>query len=558
MDTILILDFGGQTTQLIGRRIRDFGVYSEIVPGSSPVDPSLKDKVKGLILSGSPHSAWREGSPRPRPGVLTGGLPVLGICYGFHQLTLLDGGEVQPLPHREYGRARVTLRGDNPLFAGVPGDFLSWMSHGDSVAALGAGFGGLAESEHGAVAAAAHRERPLWGLQFHPEADHCEFGSRILENFACGICGAAKEWTIEHYIEAEIAALRAKVAGPAGSGGLEGEGPAGPGARGDSEGEAGPEGSGAPAGEGPGGRGRDVLLLISGGVDSTVAAALLLKALPPRHVHLMYIDTGMMRAGETEEVSAALRRLGAENILIIDARRRFIDALGGISDPEEKRKIIGDLFIRVQEEEIPRHLSPDYLLAQGTLYTDLIESGAGVGDQAQVIKSHHNVGSPLVQAKRAAGELIEPLERLYKDEVRRLGERLGLPAAVVRRHPFPGPGLAIRILSDITEAKLDILRRADALYIEELRRRGLYDKIWQAFCVLLPVRSVGVTGDARDYGYVLALRAVASRDGMTADVYDFPAEDLLEISAGITNAVKEIGRVVYDISSKPPATIEWE
>ena len=293
-------------------------------------------------------------------------------------------------------------------------------------------------------------------------------------------------------------------------------------------------------------------------MDSTVAAALLLKALPPRHVHLMYIDTGMMRAGETEEVSAALRRLGAENLLIIDARRRFIDALGGISDPEEKRKIIGDLFIRVQQEEIPRHLSSDYLLAQGTLYTDLIESGAGVGDQAQVIKSHHNVGSPLVQAKRAAGELIEPLERLYKDEVRRLGELLGLPAAVVHRHPFPGPGLAIRILSDITEAKLDILRRADALYIEELRRRGLYDKIWQAFCVLLPVRSVGVTGDARDYGYVLALRAVASRDGMTADVYDFPAEDLLEISARITNDVKEIGRVVYDISSKPPATIEWE
>ena len=531
MDTILILDFGGQTTQLIGRRIRDFGVYSEIVPGASPIEPYLNDNVKGLVLSGSPHSAWREGSPRPRPGVLTSGLPVLGICYGFHQLTLLDGGEVQPLPHREYGRSRVTLRGDNPLFAGVPGDFLSWMSHGDSVAVLGAGFGELAESEHGAVAAAAHREKPLWGLQVHPEADHCECGSRILENFARGICGAAKEWTIEHYIEAEIAALRAKVAGPG----------------------AAPEGSAAPAG-----RRRDVLLLISGGVDSTVAAALLLKALPPRHVHLMYIDTGMMRAGETEEVSAGLRRLGAENLLIIDARRRFIDALSGITDPEEKRKIIGDLFIRVQQEEIPRHLPPDYLLAQGTLYTDLIESGAGVGDQAQVIKSHHNVGSPLVQAKRAAGELIEPLERLYKDEVRRLGERLGLPAAVVHRHPFPGPGLAIRILSDITEAKLDILRRADALYIEELRRRGLYDKIWQAFCVLLPVRSVGVTGDARDYGYVLALRAVASRDGMTADVYDFPAEELLEISARITNDVKEIGRVVYDISSKPPATIEWE
>ena len=532
MDTILILDFGGQTTQLIGRRIRDFGVYSEIVPGTCRINEHLNPEIKGIVLSGSPHSSWRQDSPRPDPALLECGLPVLGICYGFHQLICLDGGEVKGLPHREYGRSRVTCRADNPLFTGMPADFLSWMSHGDSVAALGSGYRELAVSEHGAAAAAVHREKPLWGVQFHPEADHCEFGSRILENFACTICRAAKEWSIEHYIEAEINALRTQVAAPAASE------------------ETPPPRQAAPS--------RDVLLLISGGVDSTVAAALLLKALPPRRVHLMYIDTGMMRAGETEEVTAQLRRLGAENLLIIDARRRFIDQLAGITDPEEKRRIIGDMFICVQQEEIARHLPSDYLLAQGTLYTDLIESGAGVGDQAQVIKSHHNVGTPLVQAKRAAGELIEPLERLYKDEVRRLGERLGLPREVVHRHPFPGPGLAIRILSDITEVKLNILRRADSIYIEELRRRGLYDKIWQAFCVLLPVRSVGVTGDVRDYGCVLALRAVVSRDGMTADVYDFPSEDLLEISAKITNSVKEIGRVVYDISSKPPATIEWE
>jgi GMP synthase (glutamine-hydrolysing) len=293
-------------------------------------------------------------------------------------------------------------------------------------------------------------------------------------------------------------------------------------------------------------------------VDSTVAAALLLESLPHERIWLMYVDTGMMRKGESDEVAANLRGLGARNLLLIDAEDRFLTPLAGVEDPEKKRKIIGDVFIRVQEEEIAKHLPDGYLLAQGTLYTDLIESGQGVGNKAQVIKSHHNVGTPLVRAKRAAGELIEPLEKLYKDEVRRLGELLGVAPAIVHRHPFPGPGLAIRILSDVTKEKLDILRDADAIYISELRERGLYDQIWQAFSVLLPVRSVGVTGDAREYGFVLGLRAVVSRDGMTADVFDFPINHLLEISGKITNNVKAIGRVVYDISSKPPATIEWE
>lgn len=516
MDSILILDFGGQTTQLIGRRIREIGIYSEIAPGSSRLSDVVHRDVRGIILSGSPHSSWEEGSLKPDKAVFDCGLPVLGICYGFHQMTLMAGGKVMNLPHREYGRASVTHDGTNPLFAGVPGSFQSWMSHGDSVTCLGSGYRSIAESENSVVAAAGHIERGLWGVQFHPEASHCEYGTRILENFAAGICGGKKEWSLETYLETKIEEIRFKTAN------------------------------------------RDVLLLISGGVDSTVAASLLLKALPQEKVWLMYIDTGMMRKGESDQVAADLRKSGAENLLLINARDRFLRPLAGITDPEMKRKIIGDTFIQVQQEEISRHLSSGYLLVQGTLYTDLIESGQGVGKTAQVIKSHHNVGTPQVQAKRAAGELLEPLDQLYKDEVRNLGEILGVSRDIVHRHPFPGPGLAIRIISDITEEKLEILREADDIFIGELKTRGLYEQIWQAFSVLLPVRSVGVTGDARDYGYVLALRAVVSRDGMTADVYDFPTRDLLEISAGITNKIKSIGRVVYDVSSKPPATIEWE
>jgi len=301
-----------------------------------------------------------------------------------------------------------------------------------------------------------------------------------------------------------------------------------------------------------------VLVLISGGVDSTVTGALLLKCLDPDQVHLMYIDTGLMRKNETQEVGENLRKMGATHLHMIDASQRFLQALRGVEDPEKKRKIIGDQFIRVQEEEVRKLGIADAFLAQGTLYTDMIESGKGVGKKAQTIKSHHNVRSPLVEEKRAQGLVIEPLERLYKDEVRALGRELGLPSSILNRHPFPGPGLGVRILGEVTEEKCQILREADAIYLEELKKRGLYDQIWQAFAVLLPVRSVGVLGDARDYRYVLALRAVVSQDGMTADVYDFPMKDLKEISSLITNAVPQVGRVVYDVSSKPPATIEWE
>ncbi len=516
MDRILILDFGGQTTQLIGRRIRSLGVFSEIVPGNSRLVDILHGDVKGLILSGSPHSSLNKDAPFPDETILDCGLSILGICYGFQQIALQSGGEVEAGTVREYGRSRVSHDASDTLFADVPRTFLSWMSHGDCVSRVGNKFEVIAKSQKGHIAAARHLEKSIWGVQFHPEASHCEYGSQIFENFAIKICRAKKEWTLERYLETKIQDIRHSVGT------------------------------------------RDVLLLISGGVDSTVVAALLLAALPRNRVHLMHIDTGLMRKDESSEVMQSLRKLGAMHLLFVDAKDRFLSALAGVEDSEQKRKIIGDTFIRVQEEEIARHLTGDFLLAQGTLYTDLIESGHGVGQHAQTIKSHHNVGTPLVEAKRKAGELLEPLNQLYKDEVRQLGELMGLPQDMVHRHPFPGPGLAIRIIWSITEERIKMLQEADAIYIQELKSRGLYENIWQAFCVLLPVRSVGVVGDARDYAHVLALRAVVSDDGMTADVFQFPNDDLLEISARITNEVPGIGRVVYDVSSKPPATIEWE
>jgi GMP synthase (glutamine-hydrolysing) len=514
MDTILILDFGSQTTQLISRRIRESGVYTEIVPGDEPLTPPLLRDVRGIVLSGSPRSVYEEGSPAPDPKVYELGLPILGICYGFHRINHDFGGTVSPLPTREYGKNEIRVLRESPILVGLPEHFSSWMSHGDSISVLAPGFELVAESENHPACIprpeAADLRSPV-----HPEVTHCEFGAEFLMNFSSRICGAKRDWNME-------TSLRKKSSGYA-TWSIE-----------------------------------DVLLLISGGVDSSVVAALLLKALDPARLHLMYIDTGLMRRDETAEVSAALRRLGAVHLHMVNAEDEFLSALRGVTDPEEKRRIIGDLFISVQEREIRAAGIDAAFLAQGTLYTDMIESGKGVGAKAQVIKSHHNVRSPLVEAKRRAGEVIEPLARLYKAEVRLLGRKLGLPDEVVGRLPFPGPGLAVRIPGEVTREKCDILREADAVFISELRRRGLYDSIWQAFCVLLPVRAVGVVGDAREYGYVCALRAIVSHDGMTADVYPFEMKDLLEISGIITNSNRRIGRVVYDISSKPPATIEWE
>ena len=516
MDTILILDFGSQTTQLIARRIREVRVYSRIVPGDRPLRAEDLVDVKGIVLSGSPHSVHDADAPVPTPSVYAAGVPVLGICYGLQRLVHDHGGRVERNERREYGRARQHVRSDHPLFASIPDGFGSWMSHGDSIAEPPQGATLLSESEHGLAGAVAFPDHDYVGIQFHPEVTHTEYGTKLLENFAVGICGAAREWTMDRYAEDAASEIRRQV------------------------------------GDKP------VLLLISGGVDSTVTAAMLLAALPAPQVHLMYIDTGLMRHRETEDVRQGLEALGAQHLHIVDAEAEFLGGLSGVTDPEEKRRIIGDTFVRVQETEIRHHVPGDYILAQGTLYTDYVESGRGVGTKARVIKSHHNVRSPLIEAKREAGEVVEPLIHLYKDEVRVLGAQLGVRDSIIRRHPFPGPGLAVRILGEVSKERCELLRAVDRTYISELERRNLYDEIWQAFAVLLPIRSVGVTGDERGYGHVVALRAVGSRDGMTAEVYPFPTDDLLEISALITNRHPAVGRVVYDVSSKPPATIEWE
>jgi GMP synthase (glutamine-hydrolysing) len=520
VDKILILDFGSQYTQLIGRRVRELGVYSEIIPGDSVPDSGALDECVGIILSGSPFSAYDPDAPVVRKEVTTLELPILGICYGIQRMTVDAGGKVERLAQREYGKKAVHLLVEgrvDPLFKEIATDFTSWMSHGDSILEPGKGWRVLARSEGGIVAALASTEGlPRWGVQFHPEVSHCEFGLKILENFVVGICVAKKSWSMKAYIEEEAAKVTKKV------------------------------GNG------------NVLLLISGGVDSTVAGAFLLRNLPRDHVWLLYIDTGLMRKAESEEVMKNLSSLGALHLEKIDAEERFLQALAGVEDPEKKRRIIGDLFIEVQEEVVKKLGISNAFLVQGTLYTDLIESGKGVGNKAQVIKSHHNVRSPLVEKKRAAGLVIEPLDRLYKDEVRALGRILGLPESIVGRHPFPGPGLGVRILGEVTKERCDLLRDADNVFIEELRARGLYSKIWQAFCVLLPIRSVGVAGDERTYKHVVAMRAVTSEDGMTAQMYPFEGADLMGISSAITNKVPQIGRVVYDVSSKPPSTIEWE
>jgi GMP synthase (glutamine-hydrolysing) len=516
VDSILILDFGSQYTQLIGRRVRELGVYALVAAGDAPLDGKLLADVKGIVLSGSPRSAYESGAPRPDPRLYSLGLPVLGICYGAQLVTLDSGGSVRALPEREYGRKSVDVERADPLLDGLPSTFASWMSHGDSIDEPAPGFEVLARSDGGIPAALCDRERGIWGLQFHPEVSHCEGGTRILENFVYGICGALRTWSMEAYFDEVSGRVRERV------------------------------------GDG------DALLLISGGVDSTVAGALLLKILPLDKVWLLYIDTGLMRAAESDEVMRNLRALGASHLEMVDAEAEFLGALAGVEDPEEKRRRIGDLFVAIQQREVERMGIPDAFLVQGTLYTDLIESGKGVGEKAQVIKSHHNVRSTLIEAKRAAGKVIEPLDMLFKDEVRALGRFLGVSPEVVGRHPFPGPGLAVRILGEVTRERCEALRAADAIFIGELKARGLYGKIWQAFSVLLPIRSVGVAGDERKYGHVLALRAVASEDGMTADVYPFEPADLLGISAAITNRVPAVGRVVYDVSSKPPATIEWE
>lgn len=508
-ELLIVLDFGGQYNQLIARRVRELNVYCEMLPYHTPVDELVRRQPKGIIFSGGPASVYAENAPKINPAIYDTGIPILGICYGMQLMAKDLGGEVAPaVGAREYGKTVLNLAGGGELFLGLPGSQGCWMSHGDFIKSAPPGFQVDAGTSATPVAAMSDQQRKLYGVQFHPEVKHTPYGQDILRQFLYHICGCTGSWTMESFVAEEIKAIRARV-----------------------------------------GQGKAVCGL-SGGVDSAVAATIVHRAIGDQ-LTCIFVNHGLLRKGEAEEVRQTFGETMEMQLVYVDAEDRFLARLKGVTDPEQKRKIIGEEFIRVFEEEAQKLGEADYLV-QGTIYPDVIESGT---ETAATIKTHHNVGG---LPENMQFKLIEPLRSLFKDEVRRVGLEIGLPEKVIWRQPFPGPGLAIRILGDVNKEKLDILREADAIVVEEIRAAGLYKDIWQSFAVLPSMKSVGVMGDERTYAYPIVVRAVTSDDAMTADWARLPYELLERISSRIVNEVQHINRVIYDITSKPPATIEWE
>lgn len=507
-EKILILDFGSQYTQLIARRVREMNVYCEIHPYNKI--PTLDESVRGVILSGSPSSVRDENAPKPNLSGIKGVLPLLGVCYGAQYLAYAYGGDVAPAPSREYGRAMLTVNdGEDALMNGLPSPTQVWMSHGDTIVALPEGYTTIASTEDVANAAYRIEGERTWAIQFHPEVYHSTDGMQLLRNFVVGICGCSQDWTSESFVESTVKALREQL--------------------GDDK----------------------VVLGLSGGVDSSVAAVLLHKAIG-KNLYCIFVDSGLLRKDEFDDVMESYRGMGL-NVKGVKAHKKFFDDLRGVVEPEKKRKIIGRDFVEVFNDEA-QCIENVKWLAQGTIYPDVIES-VSVNGPSCTIKSHHNVGG---LPEKMNLKVVEPLRLLFKDEVRRVGRALNIDDRILGRHPFPGPGLAIRVLGEVTNERVAILQEVDKIFIDSLRRDGLYDSVWQAGAILLPVKSVGVMGDERTYESCVALRAVSSVDGMTADWVHLPYEFLADVSNDIINKVKGVNRVVYDISSKPPATIEWE